>query len=344
MSENRSSVKMLDVAKEAGVSRATVSLAMRESPRIPEATRQRVRDAAARLDYVYDRRAARLRSGTSNVIGLVITDNANLFFAEFAEAMEETLRGSDHVMLLGITHDDLDRQEAILRRLVEDHVAGIVLVPAIGTAPDQIAATVPSSIRLVIATRPLDGPEVGYVGTDGEVGGAHAAQHLLEHGCRTLAFFGGRAESSTRRTRAAGFSAAVTAVGATIDPFWDVGSQPGAQAAYDLAVELLEHTEPPDGIACNSDPIAYGLMRALADLGVEVGTRVRVIGFDDLPHSALWRPSLTSVRTDSRILGVWAAESVLGISQPPLGGRRRPGLTPRESCGCRLEPAVGSPD
>jgi LacI family transcriptional regulator len=258
--------------------------------------------------------------------------------------MEATLRGSDHVMLLGITHDDLDRQEAILRRLVEDHVAGIVLVPAIGTSPDQIAATVPSSIRLVIATRPLDGPEVGYVGTDSEVGGALAAQHLLEHGCRTLAFFGGLAESSTRRTRAAGFNAEVVTVGATIDPSWDVASQPGARAAYDLAVKLLERTEPPDGIACNSDPIAYGLMRALADQGFEVGTRVKVIGFDDLPHSALWRPSLTSVRADSGTLGRWAAEAVLGISQPPGGGRHMPGLTSRESCGCRLEPVGGSPD
>ncbi len=344
MPENKPSVKMLDVAQEAGVSRATVSLAMRESPRIPRATRQRVRDAAARLGYVYDRRAARLRSGASNVIGLVITDNANLFFAEFAEAMEATLRGSDHVMLLGITHDDIERQEAILRRLVEDHVAGIVLVPAIGTTPEQIASTVPSSIRLVIATRPLGGPEVGYVGTDSEVGGALAAQHLLNHGCRTLAFFGGLAQSSTRRTRAAGFKAEVVAVGATIRPPWNVASQPGARAAYDLAVTILRRDEPPDGIACNSDPIAYGLMRALADHGFEVGSRVKVIGFDDLPHSALWRPSLTSVRADSGILGRWAAESVLGIGQPPHGGRHRPGLTPRESCGCGLQRVRDSDD
>ena len=157
-------VRMLEVAAAAGVSRATVSLVMRDDPSIPEATRERVLRAARDIGYVYDRRAARLRSQTSNVVGLVVTDNANPFFAEFAEALESRLHAQGQTILLGFTHDDLDRQHSVVQRLVEDRVAGIVLVPAIGTTSASLADAV-SATSVVLATRPMDVPGASYVGT-----------------------------------------------------------------------------------------------------------------------------------------------------------------------------------
>ena len=231
-------VRMLEVAAAAGVSRATVSLVMRDDPSIPEATRERVLRAARDIGYVYDRRAARLRSQTSNVVGLVVTDNANPFFAEFAEALESRLHTQGQTILLGFTHDDLDRQHSVVQRLVEDRVAGIVLVPAIGTTSASLADAV-SATSVVLATRPMDVPGDSYVGTDDEHGGRLAGQHLIDHGVRSMAFFGGLGGSTTRRARSAGFSAVAAEAGVAIDPVWHVASDPGAQVAFDLASELL---------------------------------------------------------------------------------------------------------
>ena len=323
---------MIDVAELAGVSRATVSLVMRGEPVIAPATRDRVMTAATTLGYVYDRRAARLRSHESSLVGLVITDNANLFFAEFAQAIEERLREAGHVMLLGFSHDTLDRQRDVIRRLVEDRVAGLILIPGIGTTRAMLEPVRAAGIRLVTATRPFD---VGssYVGTDDHHGGRLAAEHLLGHGCRRLAFFGGTPESPTRGARSQSFSDAVAAAGATLVSDWHVGSSPSAPDAYELAKTLLLHGDPPDAIACNSDPIAYGVLRALNEAGVAVGTQTRVVGFDDLEYSALWQPTLTSVRVEPKLLGRKAAEAVLGVTTVGTRYVHQPTLALRDSCG-----------
>lgn len=322
---------MLDVAREAGVSRATVSLVMRGSTVATPATRDKVFAAAERLGYVYDRSAARLRTRSSNVVGLVVTDNSNPFFSEFASSVEARLREEGHVALIGFTHDDAGRQASVLRSLVEDRVAGVILVPAVGSTPADLAGVTQAGIRLVVATRPLPVGDA-YVGTDDRAGGAMVARHLLEHGCRRLAFFGGLAASTTRRARAGGFESALSG-DAEIDAAWHVASDPEARGAFEHAVGLLARRRAPDGIGCNSDPIAFGLMRALSDAGLEVGRDVRVVGFDDLAYSALWRPSLTSVRVEPNLLGLWAAEAVLGTA-PPHRGIHSADLALRESCGC----------
>lgn len=331
-------VRMLEVAAAAGVSRATVSLVMRDDPTIPTATRERVLQAARHLGYVYDRRAARLRSQRSMVVGMVITDSGNPFFAEFAEALEFALRKDGHDVVLGYTHDDTQRQRMILQRLVEDRVAGIVLVPAIGSDVSYLSE-VGRATSLVLATRPLDIP-VSYVGNDNNLGGYITASHLIEHGCRSLAFFGGLGGSSTRRSRAASFAKEAEARNIEIDEAWHIASAPDAVSAFELAKRVLAMNDAPDGVACNSDAIAYGLMRALADAGLRVGSDVRILGFDNLRYSALWQPSLSSVAVDPKVLGKWAAEEVLRVTAAPHVRIHRPELALRESCGCE---SVGSP-
>jgi LacI family transcriptional regulator len=324
-------VRMLDVAREAGVSRATVSLVMRGDPVTAPHTREIVLAAAEKLGYVYDRRAAQLRSGQSNVVALIATDIRNPFFAEFAEAVEAPLKDHDKVMLVAFTHDDVEAQRMILRRLVEDRVTDIILVPAIGTSAQEIRE-LSAGADVVLATRRLTGADVAYVGTDDELGAAQVAEHLLGHGCRTVAFFGGKAASPTRQLRARSFADAVRSGQATLVPSWHVPSEPSAVEGFRLAAQLIQQGPVPEGIACNSDPLAFGVLRALADAGIAIGREVRVTGFDDLAYSALWRPSLSSVRVEPAILGQLAVTAVLGgevrtYSHPPT-------LIARESCGC----------
>ncbi|AQP47407.1 hypothetical protein BW730_07725 [Tessaracoccus aquimaris] len=323
---------MLDVAQEAGVSRATVSLVLRGEGVIGQETRDHVVSVAKRLGYVYDRRAAQLRSGASNVVGLIITDSRNPFFMEFTDAIEGPLAAEEKVLLVAFTHDDVESQRRILRRFIEDRVKDIILVPAIGTTAAELQE-LKTVANVVLATRPVRGSGLPCVASDATFGSRTGAEHLLWHGAKRLAFYGGISDSPTRRQRAAGFAAAVAEAGAELVAPWNVASHPSAEQVFGQVKDLIRLGEVPDAIACNSDPIAFGVMRALADSGVAIGEEVRVIGFDDLAYSSLWRPSLTSLRVEPKVLGELTAGAIL---RPRRGGHlHKPTLVTRESCGCR---------
>ena len=134
-------VTLMDVARHCDVSRATVSLVLNDSPLVATKTRDRVRQAMAELGYVYNRAAASLRTQHSDAIGVVLTNITNPYFAEFATGLQDTLTSSGTVPLLGVSGEDRDIQHRLVKSLVERNVDGIVLVPAHGTTPDDLAGS-----------------------------------------------------------------------------------------------------------------------------------------------------------------------------------------------------------
>src|SRR4249920_3413135 len=132
---------IIDVAAEANVSKSTVSLVLQGSELIPDKTSERVRDAARKLGYVYNRRAAELRRKSSNTIGVVINDLMNPFFAEVLVGLERKLVDAGYVVLMAHTSESLERQEKVLLNMREHHAAGIALCPALGT-PQSLIKTV----------------------------------------------------------------------------------------------------------------------------------------------------------------------------------------------------------
>ncbi len=126
-------VTLRDVADRAGVSRATASLVLRGEGRISEETRQRVLGTMAEMGYVYDRVAASLRNQRAGVVGVVITNIANPFFAELFKGAGRRTAGCRFVPLLASTSDDLRQQDAVLQMLHEHRVDGLAVVPATGS-------------------------------------------------------------------------------------------------------------------------------------------------------------------------------------------------------------------
>jgi LacI family transcriptional regulator len=185
-------VTLMDVAQHCGVSRATVSLVVRDSPLVAEATRDRVKQGMRELGYVYNRAAASLRSQKSGVIGVVLTQINNPYFAEFAAGLQDVLGEQGMVPLLGVSNEDRGQQARLINSLVERGVEGIVLIPAHGTT----AADLPPLLDtpLILLARKLPGVTADYVGAVNEAGAAAAAAHLYQHGCRRIAFVGGFAD------------------------------------------------------------------------------------------------------------------------------------------------------
>jgi LacI family transcriptional regulator len=334
-------VTLMDVARHCGVSRATVSLVLNDSPLVAAKTRDRVRQAMTELGYVYNRAAASLRTQHSDAIGVVLTNITNPYFAEFATGLQDVLTSSETVPLLAVSNEDRDLQYRLIKSLVERNVDGIVLVPARGTTPDDLPNLL--GTPLVLLARRLPGMDVDYVGAQNRDGGYAAAEHLYSHGCRRIAFVGGFTDSSAREERASGVAAFLNDHGLTLGADHSVVCEPARPQAREAAMGLLTKNhglDGPnvDGIVCFSDVVAFGVLDAIADTGRSIGSEVRVIGFDDVHDAGLNRPSLSSVAVPARETGRRAAQLVLeraaGSTEATVREEFPTKLEPRETCGC----------
>jgi LacI family transcriptional regulator len=334
-------VTMLDVAKHCNVSRATVSLVIRNSPLVANATRERVKQGMRDLGYVYNRAAASLRNHKSGAIGVVLTQITNPYFAEFAAGLQDVLSAEGVVSLLGVSNEDRGQQARLIKSLVERDVDGIVLIPAHGTTADDLPALLETP--LVLMARKLTAVRADYVGAVNDAGAAAAAQHLYEHGCRRIAFLGGFADSSARQERAAGVRQFLASKALDLPSELSPECSPLRPDAHRAAVALLRDQDV-DGVVCFSDVVAFGLMDALADLDRPVGLAVRVIGFDDVHEAVHNRPSLSSVAVPARQTGRRAAQIALerakGLIFPPVYEELPTRLEARETCGCPRPPTA----
>jgi LacI family transcriptional regulator len=329
-------VTLMDVAQHCGVSRATVSLVLNDSPLVAAKTRDRVRQAMTELGYVYNRSAASLRTQHSDAIGVVLTNITNPYFAEFATGVQDVLTSSAAVPLLAVSGEDRELQHRLVKSLVERNVDGIVLIPAHGTTPNDLPDLL--GTPLVLMARRLNGMDVDYVGAQNRDGGYAAAEHLYSHGCRRIAFVGGYADSSARDERAAGVEEFLNEHGLRLNSDHSLVCEPARPQAREAVMWLLTEDPEVDGIICFSDVVAFGVLDAIADMGRSIGSDVRVIGFDDVHAAGLNRPSLSSVAVPARDTGRRAAQLVLeraaGSTESTVREEFPVKLEPRETCGC----------
>ena len=307
----RQKVTLQDVAEAAAVSKATASLALRDNPRISEATRQRVREAVDALGYVYNQHAASLRTRRSFTIGLIIGSFSNPFYAEFVAGSEAYLAKNRYGLLLGTNGaDELERQARALRVMLERDVDGMILVPAAGTSP----ATLEQIVRhcpLVLATRYIPELAVDYVGIDNEAGARDATELLIRQGHRRIAFIGGLEASSARQDRLRGYRGALTASQIPVDPALCLASPVSRRGGYDAVQASLRLADPPTAALCYNDVVAFGVTLGLHAAGIEPGSRFAVVGCDDTADAALWQPSLTTISTDPNGMGERVAQLML---------------------------------
>jgi LacI family transcriptional regulator len=315
-------VTISDVALGCGMSRATVSLVLRESPLVAAATRERVQAEIKRQGYVYNRAAANLRRRTSSSIALIINDLSNPYFAEFASGVDEALSVDHYVTLLGSTGESVERQQRVLASLVEHNPGGIILSPAEGSDGERLYSIIGAHTPVLVFNR--EPPHAhwtrshwDYLALDNRRGARLATEHLLELGHRRIAFFGGHAGSSSCRERREGHAEAMAAAGAAVDPSWLVECAPTRLAAATQTAALFANECAPTAAVCYNDAVALGLMLGLVAHGRHPGRDFAVTGFDDIPEAAVSSPPLTTLATDPRARGRQAAERILERIRDP---------------------------
>ncbi len=307
----RHRVTLDDVARGCGVSRATVSLVLRNSPLVADGTRHRVEAEIKRQGYVYNRAAANLRQRTSSSVALVINDLSNPFFAEFAAGVDEALAAEGFVTLLGSTSESTERQRRVLASLAEHAPAGIILSPAEHSDGAELREIVGAHTPVLVFNRRLQQPHWDLLSLDNRHGAGMATRHLLELGHRRIAFFGGHAASSACRERREGYLHAMREAGIEVEPPWLIESAPTRVEAALQSAALFVRDPVPTAAVCYNDVVALGLMLGLYARGRRPGHDFAVIGFDDVPEAAVSLPPLTTIATAPRARGRQAAERIL---------------------------------
>ena len=292
-------VSMAMVAAQAGVSGQTVSRVVNDSPRVDPETRSRVEKAMAELGYRPHRAARALRTGRSQTIGLVVTTLATVGNSRMLQATAEAAAERGYALTLVTASHGV---AAAFESLVEQEVDGaIVLNEASAQVP---TAERPRGLRLVVVDAATD---AGFtaVHSDHAGGAAAATAFLLGQGHAVVHHLAGPAASYAAAERERGWRETLAAAGvAAPDP---VRGDWSAESGHAAGAALGEAT----AVFCANDQMALGLLRALAEGGRRVPEDVGVIGFDDLPDAANYRPPLTTIRQDFTALAHRAVEALV---------------------------------
>jgi LacI family transcriptional regulator len=309
-------ITIIDVAAEANVSKSTVSLVLKGSPLIKGETADRVKEAAAKLGYVYNRRAGELRGNASNAIGVVINDLMNPFFAEVLVGIERKLVDAGYVVLMAHTREDVALQDKVLQSMREQNAAGIMLCPALNT-PRSILKTIQTwGIPLTIFVRNLGLGTYDFAGSDSEEGVFLATSHLLNSGHRQVGFLGGQ-KGVVFTQRMAGYKKALREKGMEFSEDLVFNANPSRTGGYEAMNALLREKPGVKAAVSYNDVVAFGALSALGEKGLRAGTDFALMGFDNIMDTAHSNPPLSTVDIHPSELGEQAAAILLRRIQEP---------------------------
>ena len=296
---------ILDVARHAGVSTATVSRVISGSVAARPETRARVLAAADTLGYRPSAVARSLKLRTTRTLGLLVTDIQNPYYPQIVRAVEDAALERDLAVVLCNGADDPGREETYLDLLVDRRVDGIIIASS-GLHERHGAWLARRSVPVVLVNWAAPDLPLPAILSDNRAGGTLATNHLLSLGHRRIGHLSAPARNAAAAERLGGIEAAL--VDAALDPGSLVvitgdGQVAGGERA---ALELLERMPDVTGIVCYNDLTAIGAARALQARGRRIPADVSIVGFDDIALSAWIDPPLTTIAQQTSEMGRWA--------------------------------------
>lgn len=329
-------VTLEEIARRAGVSRMTVSRALRREGIVAQATRERILATAAELGYAPNLLARGLAQNRTASIGVVVLEFANPFFAPMVDAIEAVAARRDFLVVVGASGSRVEAERRHVDRFRQLRIGGVVVSPA-ASRLDHLVALRGRGTPVVVMARVWEAGD--YVSPDNHEAGRLAAGHLLDRGHREIALVTvDDPENTAVRARAEGFHERLGEAGVRVPAAWVV-AVPGTQIERGLAAgeRIAALTPRPTAVFTLSDRLAIGVMDRLHERGLRVPEDVAVVGCDDIPYAAYAVVPLTTVAIPTRRLGELAAEILFNRidGTGPVEPQQillRPMLVARASC------------
>lgn len=324
MSQNRAGdrVTIIDVAREANVSFATVSRVVNGKGYVSAQTRERVMQAMTRIGYTVNRQARVLAGGRIQVIGLLVPDLDTSYIGEILKGIDEELAAASYDLMLYTTHHRKTRESVYVNSLLNGMTDGLLMI--LPMAPEAYV----DSIRrrgfpfVLIDHEGLDreGPSVGATNREGA---KQAVQYLLDLGHRRIGLITGNLDMDCARERLLGCREALVEAGLAPTPELVKTGNFHRSLAYQLTQDLFRLPDPPTAIFASNDVSAFGVMDAVRMLGLRIPEDVSIVGFDDIPDAQWTQPPLTTVRQPMREMGRKATCMLLDAIADPATPQAR---------------------
>ena len=328
-----------DVAKQAGVSRSTVSRVVNDDPNVNENVRKRVKDVIRSTGYHPHAAARSLASQHSNMIGLVLPRSVSSFFTDpyfprLTQGVAQACNQLNYTLALFLMDTNEDEKRIFPRISRKGLLDGLLLQTA-GKADRLTERLTKSDLPMVIAGRPFQANGVSYIDVDNVMAAYGAVRHLIHNGYRRIGTITGIMDSTTGIDRMEGYQNAIREQGWEVDESLIAEGDFTEKSGY-LAMKHLLPARP-DAIFAASDTMAIGAIRATRESGLRVPQDIAFVGFDDLPIASHPEFNLTTIRQPIMQFGAKAVETLIDLIKNGTKPSRRiimdTELIIRESCG-----------
>jgi len=332
-----------------GVSVSTVARSLADAPGISAATKARVQRLAREKGYVVHSAARAMRTGHSQLIGLIVPDVRNDFYGTAAMALARRCEDEGFQLLLAATRDDPESELRQVRGLVEARAAGMVTALSPHPRPETLALL--GKVPTVELIREGAGGERPWLGIDERAGLEAAARHLIDLGHRRIAYVGGIEALSTGRQRLAGYRDAFVAAGHPLSDDLVRTGPPDATFGAAAMRALLDLPDRPTGVVTAGAELTVGVLEAIGSAGLPVPAAISVVGFGDAPWFRWWGPGLTTMALPVYDMALGCGDLLMRMlaeranprteaPAPPIRMMHRPTLVVRGSTAAPARPRV----
>lgn len=301
-----------DIAREAGVSKATVSRVLNNPGKVAEGTRKKVLEVIQRRNYRPNPLARALTVKRTGIIGVIVSDISNPFYAVMVRSIEEVCRAHAYHIFLCNTDGREEEEELYIDSLIEKRADGIIL-GSVHLESTSFKKLKEVEIPFIFVSRlPRNREEYDYVMIDNVLGGYMATRYLLSLGHTKIAYLGGRWNTSSNLDRFEGYKKALQEAGIEIQEEYIRCGEFSMEGGHREGLRIIELGERcPTAVFCANDAMAIGLLEACRERKVKVPEELSVIGFDDIPLSALGCIQLTTISQSIADLGALSGKMIV---------------------------------
>ena len=308
-----------DIANVLNISPAAVSKALHNDPRISEKTKKAVKQVAKNLNYQPNHLASALRSGKSNLVGVIVPRTNSNFFSSVLQNMEEVLNKEGYNIIITQSSESFKKECDNIDTLLYTQVDGIIASMANETVTlDHFEKIKSKGIPLILFDRGENDLNVDYVGIDDYNSSQTIVKHLVEQGCKRIAHIGGFKRTRIYNNRIKGYVDALKEYNLPLDKELLIESNLTIKDGRAKMQKLLNLDKRPDAVYVAGDYAALGALQVMNENNIKIPNEIALVGFGNEPFTALVTPSITSMEQQSKEIGKQAALAFLNHTKQPV--------------------------